>query len=98
MKNGRVVFQGATDELLAATRGHVWTLTTPQGAARPQGDLAIVATINTGSGAQYRVVGEPGPQSGAIPAEPSLEDSYVWFMRERQGSQERASAQTIAQR
>ncbi len=97
MKSGRVVFAGATDELLRATRGHVWLITTPHASARPQGDLAIVSTLNTGAGAQYRVVGEPGPQSGAIPVEPSLEDAYVWFMRDSQGDA-LASSMTMSAR
>jgi ABC-type multidrug transport system ATPase subunit len=82
MKSGRAVFAGATDELLRATRGHVWLITTPHAGARPQGDLAIISTLNVGAGAQYRVVGKPGPQWNAIPVEPSLEDAYVWFMRD----------------
>ena len=86
MKSGRVLFQGTVGQLTQATRGHVWMLTTPQAGARPQGDLVVVSTIQTGSGAQYRVVGAPDPHTGAAPVEPTLEDSYVWFMRERQAS------------
>src|SRR5579875_451921 len=83
MKSGRVLFQGTVGQLTQATRGHVWTLTTPHVSMRPQGDLAVVSTIQTGAGAQFRVVGDMAPQAGARLVEPTLEDSYVWFMRER---------------
>jgi hypothetical protein len=36
-----------------------------------------------GSSVQYRVVGELSTRARAIPAEPNLEDSYVWLMREQ---------------
>ncbi len=36
-----------------------------------------------GSSVHYRVVGELSARAGAIPAEPNLEDSYVWLMREQ---------------
>ncbi|MFL5663592.1 MAG: hypothetical protein ACJ8BW_19970 [Ktedonobacteraceae bacterium] len=36
-----------------------------------------------GATVQYRVVGEISPRSGAVETEPSLEDGYVWLMREQ---------------
>ena len=80
MKNGRVVFQGTTAELINEARGKVWTVTTD--GPKPQGDLMVVSTMNMGASMQYRVVGELVKRTGAAPTEPSLEDSYVWLMRE----------------
>ena len=81
MKSGKVVFQGTTTELVGETRGKVWIITT-QG-IKPEGNFTVVSTLNMGTTIQYRVVGELSPRAGAVPAEPSLEDGYVWLMRER---------------
>ena len=84
LKNGKVVFQGTTVELVGETRGKVWIITT-QG-IKPEGNFTVVSTLNMGTTIQYRVVGELSPRAGAVPAEPSLEDGYVWLMREQRTS------------
>ncbi len=81
MKNGRVVFQGTTAALLSETHDKVWTITTS--GTKPEGDFTVVSTMHMGSSVQYRVVGEPLTHSNAIRTEPSLEDAYVWLMREQ---------------
>jgi len=83
LKNGRVVFQGTTGDLIGEARGRVWIVTS-QG-KRPTGNITIVSTLHMGDSVQYRVVGEldnPGAE-GVAPTEPGLEDSYVWLMREQ---------------
>jgi ABC-type multidrug transport system ATPase subunit len=82
---GRVVFTGTTGELVEAARGRVWTVTT--GGSKPNGGLTVVSTLHLGDGVQYRVVGDAAALPGAAPAEPSLEDGYVWLMRERRALQ-----------
>ena len=81
MKSGKVIFQGTIANLTSETRGQVWIITT-QG-TRPKGDFTIVSTLNMGSTVQYRVVGDVLSAEEASPVEPSLEDSYVWLMREQ---------------
>lgn len=81
MKNGKVVFQGTTSDLINETRGKVWIITTE--GIKPQGNFTVVSTMNMGTSMQYRVVGELSQQVGAAPGEPSLEDGYVWLMREQ---------------
>lgn len=81
MAAGRVIFQGTTAELIGTARGHTWIMTTAAG-AKPDGDLSVVAALHQGNGVQYRVVGAPGPHLAAAPTEPTLEDAYVWLMRE----------------
>ena len=82
MKSGRVIFQGTITQMLQATRGKVWLLTThgPQ----PVGNFTIVSALNMGASVQYRVVGDLSPRAGAVPVEPSLEDGYVWLMHAHQ--------------
>ncbi len=81
LTGGRVLFQGTAAELVAAAHGQVWTVTTA--GEKPEGALAVVSTLHLGDTVQYRVIGDGASYRGAVPAEPSLEDSYVWLMRER---------------
>ena len=39
-----------------------------------------------GASVQYRVVGFPSDTAPAVATAPSLEDGYVWLMRERRAS------------
>ncbi|MEO7019653.1 MAG: ABC transporter ATP-binding protein [Ktedonobacteraceae bacterium] len=84
MNKGRIVFQGSTEELASEARGKVWMVTTS--GTKPAGDLTVVSTMNMGATVQYRVVGDLAESSGATPTEPSLEDSYVWLMRDKRAS------------
>ncbi|HEX4204184.1 MAG TPA: ABC transporter ATP-binding protein [Ktedonobacteraceae bacterium] len=81
MKSGQIIFHGTTTDLISETQGKVWTLKT-QG-ARPEGHHIVVSTLNMGSAVQYRIVGQLNLQAGAEPAEPNLEDGYVWLMHEQ---------------
>jgi ABC-2 type transport system ATP-binding protein len=81
MTGGRVIFQGTTADLVDAARDHVWTVTSA--GSRPEGDFTVVSSLHLGSTTLYRLVGQPGPHLQPTPAEPSLEDGYVWLMREQ---------------
>jgi len=81
MKNGCVIFQGTAADLLRDTRDKAWIITT-QG-IKPEGNFTVVSTLNMGTAVQYRVVGELSPRAGAVAVAPTLEDSYVWLMRDR---------------
>ena len=82
MNKGRIVFRGSIAELVAAAEGKVWSVTTPVGGAKPAGDMTVIATLHLGSSVQYRVVSETQPTPDATLTAPTLEDSYVWLMRE----------------
>ena len=84
MKSGQVIFQGTIAQLLQATRGKVWLLTTS--GVQPEGNFTIVSALNMGTSIQYRVVGELAAIPGAIAAEPGLEDGYVWLMRKHEAN------------
>lgn len=83
LKQGRVVFHGTTMDLVGEARGKVWIVTTS--GIKPQGDFTIVSTLHMGNSVQYRLVGALASpeEDGAVATEPSLEDSYVWLMREQ---------------
>lgn len=80
---GKVLFRGAPSDLIAAARGRAWTIATA--GERPNDGLSVVSTLQVRNGVQYRVLGTPGPQYDAQPVEPSLEDGYIWLMRQANG-------------
>src|SRR6185437_2438498 len=76
---GKLLFEGTTADLIDAARGKVWTVTTD--GPKPDGDLTVVSTLHLANETQYRVVGEAAFTEGTQPADPSLEDGYIWLMR-----------------
>ena len=82
MKSGQVIFQGTVPQMLQATSGKVWLITTS--GPWPKGNFTIVSALNMGANVQYRVVGNLSPRAGAVPVEPGLEDGYVWLMHVHQ--------------
>ncbi len=83
LNKGRVRFRGSPRELITQARGHVWTIKAANG-ERPDSGLTLVSSLQLHDGVQYRVLGEPGEGYDAAPVEPSLEDGYMWLMREKQ--------------
>ena len=81
---GRVLFRGAPADLIEQVRGHVWAITTS--GDRPTQGLAVVSTLQLQHSIQYRVLGMPAPTDSALALEPSLEDGYIWLMRQHNGS------------
>ncbi len=82
MKDGHVIFQGTTADPVHESQGKVWLITT-QG-SKPTGNVTVVSTLNMGNTILDRVVGDDcSSGDGAVPVEPSLEDGYVWLMREQ---------------
>ena len=78
---GQVRFRGSPRDLITAARGKVWTVRTS--GQRPQGEVAIVSSIQLAEGTQYRLVGQPSAHHQATAVEPTLEDSYLWLMRDQ---------------
>lgn len=81
LARGQVVFRGSPTELTHATAGHVWTLTASR-SEKPNHGLTIVSMLHLAEGTQYRLVGEAVQEHPtAQPAQPGLEDGYVWLMK-----------------
>jgi CRISPR/Cas system-associated protein Csm6 len=81
LKDGRLIFQGTTIDALGEAHGKSWIITTS--GYKPEGNFTVVATLHRGTTVQYRVVGDLSPRAAPVPAEPTLEDAYVWLMREQ---------------
>ncbi|MBK8136037.1 MAG: ABC transporter ATP-binding protein [Chloroflexi bacterium] len=78
---GLVLYRGTPSSLIQRTQGHVWTVVTS--GERPDDSLAIVSTQHLREGVQYRVVGDAANGYDARAVEPTLEDAFIWLMRER---------------
>jgi ABC-type multidrug transport system ATPase subunit len=81
LKDGHLIYQGTTIDAIREAQGKVWIITTS--GYKPEGNFTVVATLHMGTTVQYRVVGDLSPRAGAVPTEPTLEDAYVWLMREQ---------------
>jgi ABC-type multidrug transport system ATPase subunit len=81
MANGQIAFHGTTAALIHAAEGRVWTIASI--GSKPVGDFTIVSTLQLGSGIQYRIVGSPSAPVSAASVEPTLEDGYIWLMRQQ---------------
>lgn len=79
---GEVLFEGKPRQLIAQAHGKVWVVET-QG-ERPPGDITIVSSVQLQNAMQFHVLGTPAVACKATPVEPSLEDGYMWLMRQQQ--------------
>ncbi|MGH9129453.1 MAG: ATP-binding cassette domain-containing protein [Acidimicrobiales bacterium] len=78
LARGQLEYHGATHGLLEQARGRTYVLATS--GPTPAGDHGLVNAQATAAGTVYRLVTDD-PPTGAIPAEPTLEDGYVALMR-----------------
>ena len=82
ISQGQVCFRGAPGDLIAQARGQVWHIVTS--GERPDNSLSVISTLQLQHGVQYRVLGQPASHFDATPVEPSLEDGYMYLMRQGQ--------------
>jgi ABC-2 type transport system ATP-binding protein len=82
LSKGKLLFRGSPTELTQAAEGHVWTVTT-QEARKPDNGLTVVSMLHMAEGVQYRLVGTSADgYDHAQLTSPSLEDGYVWLMKD----------------
>ena len=86
MKQGRLLSCGTTEELVEQVRGKVWTARITQ-AQLPEYErkLPIVNLRNEDDGSvSLRYLGEQPAAAGSVPAQPRLEDLYLWLFPQEQ--------------
>jgi ABC-2 type transport system ATP-binding protein len=81
LSDGRVIFNGAPENLIEKVRGKAWQLQT----SGTEYDLLkeqypIISTIPTDEGWEIQFVGDNVEIKNAIEIEPNLEHAYVYFM------------------
>ncbi|MCI9144462.1 ABC transporter ATP-binding protein [Schaedlerella arabinosiphila] len=81
MKAGKIVDIGRTDELVRAIEGKVWTCTIPaRDLAGYEMRLRIINQRSEDNGqVSIRYLSEKPEISGAVTAQPRLEDLYLWY-------------------
>lgn len=77
---GRVLFRGSPRELSEQAQGRVWFITAA--GELPPNEFTVVSSLQVPNGFRYRVLGEPNRAPNAEPAEPNLEDGYMWLMQQ----------------
>lgn len=87
MKGGCIVEQGTVPQLADTARGKVWTLRTDASTAAKLEAVYNVANLrHEGEGVELRLI-TADPPAGALPAEPTLEDVYLWYFADEEGTQ-----------
>ena len=82
LNKGEVLFRGRPRDLISQAEGHVWAITMNNG-ERPSDGVTLVSTLQMQDGVQYRVLGKPDDAYTAQPIAPSLEDGYMWLMKQK---------------
>lgn len=80
MKEGSIVGQGTSREVTDSVRGKVWEyLAEPEEANRMNGTFAVSNLRNESGRVYLRIVSDTCPCQGAAPADPGLEDVYLYY-------------------
>lgn len=81
MKDGRLLETGTTEELVQSVKGKVWSCVIPaESLQKYEHQLQIVNLRNENNGSiAVRYLAERPLVSGSIPADPRLEDLYLWL-------------------
>lgn len=82
LNKGELYYQGSPMALIRLAEGHVWSIASADG-SKPNGMLTVVSTQHMPDGTKYRVVGDNvGDYPSAVEEAPSLEDAYMWLMKQ----------------
>ena len=78
LRQGRIVYRGATVGLTARAGGMVWGATvTPAQFPAIERACTVAEATATPAGLELRLVGTPPPGLAVVPLEPTLEDGYL---------------------
>jgi ABC-2 type transport system ATP-binding protein len=80
MKNGALLTMAPPETLLRTCEGHVWqSVVSSAQFDRLRTTLKISSAVRKPDGVHIRFVG-PAPEIAATPAEPELEDAFLYLM------------------
>jgi len=88
LRKGKLLLQAPPKEIVASVEGKVWTVEVkPEEVERFQKTCLIGNLRQIENGVELRIVGDEAPDHpGAMPAEPTLEDVYLYYFREAAAS------------
>jgi len=85
MKGGRLLSTGGIEEMLTQVRGKVWECCVrPEETETYQAQFSVSNLRNTEQGVKLRIVSDVCPLPDATPADPDLEDVYLYYFREEE--------------
>ncbi|MGQ1787465.1 efflux RND transporter permease subunit [Saccharicrinis sp. GN24d3] len=88
MKRGELKYWGKPSELSRVTQGKVWTFEIPANEfERVNKQYQVVHHIGTGATVRVRVLANDKPVENAEQVHSSLEDSYLWLLRNETSAQ-----------
>lgn len=86
MQDGRLTMSGTPEEIIASMTMEVWTFMVPKAHIDSYLKAYKVANVKTISGgAELRVLSSAQPVEGAVQAEPTLEDVFLYYFGESAG-------------
>jgi ABC-type multidrug transport system ATPase subunit len=89
LHRGRLRFDGTIPEMLDQVRGKVWQIdTAPDELGSLRGGYLETGLLREGGRIRLRVVAESVTHPSARTVEPTLEDAYIWLMREDDGARD----------
>ena len=84
MRGGQLIVSGDIDTMLSTVRGKVWECyVRPEETEKYQAEYSVSNLRNTEKGIKLRIVADICPVDGACPADPDLEDVYLYYFREK---------------
>lgn len=87
MKDGKIICQGAPEEIERKVAGFVWEVYVPSGEADRYAAQYNVGNLrNEGGMTVLRIISETSPGEGAYTATPNLEDLYLYYFAEQESS------------
>lgn len=82
LNSGEIIFHDTPEELINRAKGKVWTMMASHSDLdRLKEEFTVISTVPSKEGYELRVVAEKPNGQTAAPAEPNLEDAYVYFMQ-----------------
>lgn len=91
LHKGRLRYVGDVAGMLETVRGKIWQLdVTPEELPTLRGRYLETGLLREGGRIHIRIASEEVSGSGFRPVEPTLEDAYIWLMREEKPAQEGA--------
>lgn len=86
LDNGKMIWNGATEELVKQAEGKVYLISTEKKQDKIiRGKYTVLNIIASGSGTQYRVLSETLPEEKHILQAPTLEDGYMYLLSQTDG-------------
>ncbi len=81
MDKGKLLFDGAPEQLVGQAQGHVWEWMMPEShVADARAKFTISSSLRRPDGVRLRVVAASAPSDEAQACTPDLEDAYLWLL------------------